>query len=160
MISNDENHNKYAVKTFEQASLNLLKEKGFIPTHIIWFNNNCSSQYKGKGTFQFISCSDIPLLKMYFGTQHGKGPADRAVGRVKAAAARVVKARQVIIQSPQEFYNFCVQKLNKNSSGTFVQEFFYINNIDRNQPIEAVTTKGSSTWHSVRSCGIPYVVES
>ena len=67
MITNDKNHDKYAVKAFEQASLNHLKEKGFVPTHIIQFHDNCSSQYKGKGTFQLISCSDVPLLKMYFG---------------------------------------------------------------------------------------------
>ena len=124
MISNDKNHDKYAVKTFEEASLNYLKEKGFTPTHIIQFNDNCASQYKGKGTFQFVSCSEIPLLKMYFGAWHGKGPADGAVGRVKSTATRAVKAQQVIIRSAQEFYSFCVEKLNKNISGTFVQKFF------------------------------------
>ena len=160
MISNDKNHDKYAVKTFEEASLNYLKEKGFTPTHIIQFNDNCASQYKGKFTFQFVSCSEIPLLKMYFGAQHGKGPADGAVGRVTFAATRAVKAGQVIIRSAQEFYSFCVEKLNKNTSGTFVQKFFYIDNIDRTQTIEAVTTKTSSTWFSVRSCGAPYVIES
>ena len=41
-----------------------------------------------------------------------------------------------------------------------MQKFFYVDNINRNQPIEAVTTTGSKTWHSVRSCGVPYVVES
>ena len=71
-----------------------------------------------------------------------------------------MKAQQVIIRSAQEFYSFCVDKLNKNTSGTFVQKFFYIHNIDRNQTIEAVTTKTSSTWFSVRSCGVPYVIES
>ena len=160
MISNDKNHDKYAVKTFEEASLNYLKEKGFTPTHIIQFNDNCASQYKGKGTFQFVSCSDILLLKMYFGARHGKSPADGAVGRVKSAATRAVKAWQVIIRSAQEFYTFCVDKLIKNTTGTFVQKFFYIDNIDRNQTIEAVTTKSSSIWFSVRSCGLPYVIES
>ena len=63
MITSNKNHDKYAVKTFEEISLNHLKEKGFLPTHIIQFNDNCSSQYKGKGTFQFISCSDIPFSK-------------------------------------------------------------------------------------------------
>ena len=160
MITSDKNHDKYVIKTFEEVSLNHLKEKGFIPTHIIQFNDNCASQYKSKGTFQFISCADIPHLKMCFGARHGKGRADGAVGRVKAAATRAVKARQVIICSAQEFYNFCEAKLNKNSTGTFMQKFFYIDGIDRNQPIEAVTTKTSSTWHSVRSCGVPYVIES
>ena len=160
MISDDKNHDKYAVKAFEQASLGHLKEKGFTPTHIIQFDDNCSSQYKSRGIFQFVSYSDVPKLKMYFGARHGKGPADGAVGRVKAAAARAVKSRQFLIRSAREFYNFCKEKLNKNTSGTFVQSFFYIEDIKRHEPIVAVTTKTSSTWHSVRSCGIPLVVEA
>ena len=61
--------------------------------------------------------------------RHGKGPADGAVGRVKAAAARAVKSRQFLIRSAPEFYNFCKEKLNKNTSGTFVQSFFFIEDI-------------------------------
>ena len=67
VISSDKTHDEYAVKAFEEVSLNYLKEKGFTPSHIIQFNDNCAGQYKGKGTFQFISCSQIPTLKMYFG---------------------------------------------------------------------------------------------
>ena len=78
MISDDKNHDKYAVKAFEQASLDHLKEKGFTPTHMIQFNDNCLSQYKSRGIFQFVSYSDVPKLKMYFGARHGKGPADGA----------------------------------------------------------------------------------
>ena len=160
MISSDKLHDKFAVKTFEETSLSALNAKGFVPTHIIQFNDNCSSQYKGKGIFKFVSHSEISKLKMYFRARHGKGPADGAVGRVKAAATRAVKLRQVLIRSAQEFYNFCKEKLNKNTSGTFVQDFFYIDNIKRDERISAVTTKTSSTWFSVRSCGIPLVVEA
>ena len=56
MITNDKNH-KYADKTFEQPSLNHMKEKGFVPTDIIQFNDNCSSQYKGKGIYFLFRCS-------------------------------------------------------------------------------------------------------
>ena len=48
MISNDKNHDKYAVKAFEHASLNYLKEKGFSPTHIIQFSNNCASHIRAR----------------------------------------------------------------------------------------------------------------
>ena len=89
------NHDKYAVKMFEDMSLSALKAKGFVPTHIIQFNDNCASQYKGRGTFHFLSHSQILKWKMYFGARHGKGPADGAVGRVKAAATRAVKAQQL-----------------------------------------------------------------
>ena len=44
---------------------------------------------------------------MYFGARHGKGPADGADGRVKAAATRAVKSWQVLIRSAEEFYTFC-----------------------------------------------------
>ena len=160
MITGDKSHDKFAVKTFEEMSLNALKKKGFVPTHIVQFNDNCAGQYKGRGTFQFLSYSDVPKLKMYFGARHGKGPADGAVGRVKAAATRAVKSRQVLIRSALEFYSFCKQKLNNNTSGKFVQEFFYVDTINRDEPITAVTTKSSSTWYSVRSCGIPLVLEA
>ena len=66
MISSDKNHDKYAVKTFEDMSLSALKAKGFVPTHIIQFNDNCASQYKGRGTFHFLLYSQILKLKNVF----------------------------------------------------------------------------------------------
>ena len=75
---------------------------------------------------------------MYFGARHRKGPVDGAV-----------KSRQFLIRSAWEFYNFFNEKLNKHTSGTFVQSFFYIKDIKRDEPIVAEVTKTSSTWHSV-----------
>ena len=97
MISDDLKHDKYAVKAFEEASLKHLKDKGFVPTMIIQFCDNCSGQYKSKGPFQFIFESQIPTLQMFFGAHHGKGPTDGAVGRIKSAATLAVHARKVII---------------------------------------------------------------
>ena len=76
----------------KKATLNHLKEKGFVPTQIIQFCNNCGGQYKSKGPFQFISESGIPTVHMFFGAHHGKGPADGVVGRMKSAVKRAVKA--------------------------------------------------------------------
>ena len=67
IIFPDKHHEKYDVIAFEQESLKHLKENSFVPTHIIQFNDNSSGQYKGKGTFQFVSFADIPTFKMYFG---------------------------------------------------------------------------------------------
>ena len=92
MISDDLKHNKYAVHAFEKATLNHLKEKGFVPTQIIQFCDNCTEQYKSKGPFQFIYESGIPTVHMFFGARHGKGSADGVVGRMKSAAKRAVKA--------------------------------------------------------------------
>ena len=69
------------------------KSKGVVPNYLVIFSDNCSRQYKGKGTFQFHSESESPLLHMFFGARHGKGPADGAVGRIKNAAMRAIKSR-------------------------------------------------------------------
>ena len=111
MISDDLTHDTFAVKKFEALSLQHLKSKGITPRYIVIFSDNCKSQYKGKGTFQFHSESDVPLMHMFFGARHGKGPADGAVGRVKHAAWRAIKSRQVVIKEAQDFYKFLCFKI-------------------------------------------------
>ena len=61
MISDDLTHDKFAVKKFEALSLQHLKSKGITPRYIVIFSDNCKSQYKGKGTFQFHSESDCSI---------------------------------------------------------------------------------------------------
>ena len=162
MISDDGNHDKFAVQRFQDVSLQHLKEKGINPDHIVIFSDNCKRQFKGRGTFQFHSQSQTPLMHMFFGARHGKGPADGAVGRVKYAAWRVIKSRQAIIRNAKEFFNFCVEKFarNDNNDRNFIQKFFYVDDIDRDSTeITAETTKGSDSWFSVCSTGTELVLE-
>ena len=76
MISDDLKHDKFAVCAFKKSMLNHLKAKGFVPSQIIQFCDNCARQYK----------------RMFFGTCHGKGSADGVVSRMKSVAKRAVKA--------------------------------------------------------------------
>ena len=92
MISDELNHDKFAVRKFEELSLQHLKSKGIAPKFNVIFSDNCKSQYKGRGTFQFHSESDTPKMHMFFGARHGKGPADDVVGHVKHAAWREIKS--------------------------------------------------------------------
>ena len=94
--------------------LNHLKEKGFVPTQIIQFCDNCEGPYKRKGPFQLISESGIPTVHMFFGACHGKGPADGVVGRMKSAAKRDVKAQRAVIRNAFEFAQFCKQEFKHN----------------------------------------------
>ena len=163
MISDDLHHAKFAVRKFKEMSLLHLRSKGIIPRFVVIFSDNCSSQYKGYGSFQFHSESDIPMLHMFFGARHGKGPADGAVGRVKHAAWRAIKSRQVIIKNALDFFHFCQSKF-KNSDGSFIQKFFYIQKTDIEKDrltteIKATTTKGSNSWYSVRSTGTNLILE-
>ena len=146
MISDDLSHDKFAVKKFEELSLQFLKPKGINPKYIVMFSDNCKSQYKGRGTFQFHSLSEIPIMHMFFGARHGKGPTDGAVGQVKYAAWRAIKSRQVVIKGPKDLYEFCVSKFAGNQDGNFIQKFFYVDNIDRKSvAITATTMKGSDS---------------
>ena len=126
MISNALLHDKFAVKKFHDLSLQHLKKKGIHPKYVVIFSDNCKSQYKGKGTFQLHSTSQTPLMHMFFGARHGKGPADGAVCCVKHAAWRGIKSRQVIIRNAKDFFDFCVQKFgrNENNDSHFIQKYF------------------------------------
>ena len=106
IISNDLNHDKHAVKAFEQASMKELQRSGFKPSHIMQFCDNCSSQYKSKGPFQYIANAVIPTIRNYFGSNHGKGPSDSATGRVKSAIVRARNARVSELKNAHEVFEF------------------------------------------------------
>ena len=95
MLSDDLLHDKFAVRVFEKTTMDHLRAKGIVLKQIIQFCDNCAVQYKSKGPFQFISESNIPTVWLFFGAHHGKGPADRVVGRTKAAARRAVKREKL-----------------------------------------------------------------
>lgn len=158
MISDDLKHDKFAVKAFEKRCLQHLKNKGFVPRQIIQFCDNCAGQYKSKGPFQFISAAGIPTIRMFFGARHGKGPADGAVGRIKRGVTLSIKARQTVIRNAEEFYEFCLTKFEKNhyreeEGQVFLQEFFYVTDIERTEDIVAVTCVHTRSFYSIRSTG-------
>ena len=87
------------------------------------------------------------------------------MGRIKAAARRAVKSRKAIIGNAEEFTNFCKEKFEKNAfkpegEQHFMQEFFYVTNIDRCKKIEAVTTAHTRSFFSICSTGNFCVIEA
>ena len=164
MLTDDLRHDKFAVREFECKTLAHLKKKEFTATKIIQFCDNFLGQYKSKGPFQFISEAGIPMIRMFFGVCHGKGPADDAVGRIKSAAKRAVKARQVVIRKAKDFTEFCQSKFHNNNYNpllkqTFLQEFFYVDNIERDEEIGAVSCPNTRSFYSIRSTGEFCVIE-
>ena len=51
MVSDDLNHDKFAVRKFEELSLQHLRSKRLSPRLNVIFPDKCKRQYKGKGTF-------------------------------------------------------------------------------------------------------------
>ena len=171
MISDDLNHDKFAVKKFEDTSLENLKESGFEPTCVIQFCDNCSRQYKSKGPFQYISTSGVPTMRSYFGANHGKGPSDAATGSVKKTLALGRKSRRYELRTALEVYNYLrhvfeqrAQEKEQLAVATgkcvhYKQKVFYVTDIQRTDPIVAVTTKTSKRFSTIRSTGHDFIVE-
>ena len=170
MISDDMVHDKFAVKKFEDISIDHLKKQGFDPTCILQFCDNCSRQYKSKGPFQYISTSGIPTMRSYFGANHGKGPSDSATGRVKKALNLGRKSRSYELRNAQEDYSFLKSTFEKNAEKCkeenphkcehFKQKVFFVTDIDRSDPMVAVTTKTSKKFQTIRSTGNNFIVEA
>ena len=165
MLSDDLLHDKFAVRAFEKTTMDHLRAKGIVPKQIIQFCDNCVGQYESKGPFQLISESNFPTVWLFFGARHRKGPADGVVGRIKAAARRAVKSRKAIIGNAEEFTNFCKEKFEKKTfkpegEQHFIQEFFYVTNINRHKKIEAVTTAHTKSFFSICSTGNFCVIEA
>ena len=172
IISDDLLHDKFAVRDFEKASVNNLIASGFTPTCIIQFCDNCSSQYKSKGPFQYISMSDIPVARNYFGANHGKGPSDAATGRVKMALTKARKSRKHELRTAREVYDYLKVKFaqweqdrlkkaeRRKTCMHFFQKVFFVTDVDRSESISAVTTGKSSKFSCVRSTGTDFIVEA
>ena len=150
--------------------MKLLEKSCFKPSHVLQFCDNCASQYKSKGPFQYIANSDIPTIRSYFGSNHGKGPSDSATGRVKSAIVRARNARICELKNAQEVFEFLQHKFQqweerrtKQKPGKcihFFQKALFVTDIDRAEKIDAVTTTGSSNFSTVRSTGIPFIIEA
>ena len=98
ILTNDLKHDKFAVAEFQKLSLKYLSKQGFKPDKTIQFCDNCSGQCKSKGPFELITQSEIPVLRCYFGSHHGKGPADGAIGCAKNAVDNARKSGEAIIR--------------------------------------------------------------
>ena len=70
------------------------------------FCDNCSSQYKSKRPFQYISNADIPTIQNYFGSNYGKGPSDSATGRVKSVTVRARNAWVSELENAHKAFEF------------------------------------------------------
>jgi hypothetical protein len=140
-VSDDRKHDHVIVKKFEAAVENHFAKKNLIFDNIVQFTDQCPGQYKSKTSFKNISSSKIRKQRIYFGTRHGKGPADGACGRVKRAVDQAVMARQTEAKDAKDFFQFCKNSLEKDN-GMFQQHFYWISKFKRPKQISSSDTKG------------------
>ena len=156
MASDDRIHDAYASKAFlDQAMAHLEKKK--IKVHkLIIFSDNCSAQYKCKRWFAVLSkVAPKEIEHHYFGENHGKGPADGCIGRLKRELDLAVRTDQASkIKGAKSLVEYCTDKLSltKPQDGMcthYQRSFFNVEQIDRSQTINMNPIAGIRSYHMI-----------
>ena len=130
VLSSDTKHDLFSAEAFTQQAIDMLAlktEQEF--KSIIRFSDTCASQYRSKNTFHMLSNKSLPTTYVYFGANHGKGPADGALATVKSLTTRNVKGGNVIIRNTKEWFQFCEAELTVKKPG-YTRMFLYVEEVD------------------------------
>ena len=160
-FSEDLKHDPFAVKSYEEATENYLRKIGVRVNCIFQWSDNCTYQYKSKYTFDILSQSVTPKMRNYYGAKHGKSAADGIIGRLKMKIDQEVRSGTTL-ETTEQLYNYCINKLETQSTvgcQHYRRHYILINEIPRPERNEPVTVTETMKIHSVRSTGIPGVIE-
>ena len=162
-FTEDLKHDSLAVKTFEDAAENYLRSIG-IPVNVIFqWSDNCSNQYKLKYAFDILSTSATPKMTNYYGEKHGKSAADGIIGRLKMKIDQEIISGTVTLDTTDDLYNYCINKLETPPTigcQHYRRHYILIEEIPRpKRTAEPSRVMDTLKIHSVRSTGIPGVVE-
>ena len=162
-FTEDLKHDSLAVKTFEDAAENYLRSIG-IPVNVIFqWSDNCSNQYKSKYAFDILSTSATPKMRNYYGEKHGKSAVDGIIGRLKMKIDQEIRSGTVTLDTTDDLYNYCINKLETPPTvgcQHYRRHYILIEEIPRpKRTAEPSTVMDTLKIHSVRSTGIPGVVE-
>ena len=100
-LSDDLQHDAEAVQAFTEICKESMLQRDVIKREI-QFTDGCVSQHKSRVPFYHISKSaeeGFPIERTFFGSRHGKGPADGLGAVCKQFATRAGKARGLLIQN-------------------------------------------------------------
>lgn len=160
IISDNLQHDNHAVKYYTEMAIKYLTEtRNLKVTKITQFTDGCAQQYKSCKAFHDVSTMQIPTTRSFFGSRHGKGPADGIASIVKSAATRAVKSGRVSIPSAQALFDFCEQELTtsqteKHEHNTQIRKFLFVPaTAVPVEKVEAETLSGTQQLHCVQSTG-------
>lgn len=166
VISDDPKHDADAVQVFTERVLTYFEEEGITVKNIIQFTDGCGVQYKSRKPFQHISESEKSLTRSYFGSRHGKSPADGIAAVIKKKARSDVKTGTIVIDDARSFFDHMKEtKTRKDHSHSHKNsdwKFIYVSSqeIERTEvPSELHTINGTHHLHSVASVEKPGMVK-
>jgi hypothetical protein len=157
-VTDDKTHDAHAVYAFVQVAIKHLIENRVPVKKIYQFTDNCAMQYKSYLCFDYLSQSQIPTERHYFGSEHGKGPGDRLVGTTNRDLDIATRSRQCDLSNAREMHAFCDGFLTKKSDDPdkcehYLRYYYLVESIDRLFVSLAGTVAGTQGFHTVRSCG-------
>lgn len=114
VVSDELQHDKYAVWAFLNAILTDLKMEYPQLRRTKIFSDGCVAQFKNKYTISNLCFfqEDFQLICEwnFFATSHGKGAVDGIGGLIKSKVWHQVKSRKVVVNSALDFFN-CAMNL-------------------------------------------------
>ncbi len=154
-------HDHFAVAAFVKESLRDLKERfGVWIKDIVNWSDNCGRQFKSHGPFFRLAAEPVPMTLAFFGERHGKNDSDDVTGRTKNFVNRAKASRQAVIQSAQDFFNFChdtnevLPNFDKpDKCCHYIRTFHFVDKFDNEFWIPKTGLKDTKSFHSVRSVG-------
>ena len=100
-----------------------------------------------------MSQREIPILHNYFGSNHGKGDADSAIGHLSQHVDSVVRSGVIEISDSLSLFAYCKKVLSlkpeKGMCQHYQRHFFYVSDIDRSIKSSPQTVQGTQKFHSV-----------
>ena len=131
-ITDDVVHDHNAVHRFTSCSLHFLQEKLILsaegPLKVYIFSDSCAVQYKGRGTFADLTHYALPVQRIHYGSEHGKGEAGEAdgeTGAISKSLEAAVLCRTVFIRHAADLHQWCVQNLSKDEDLS-KRTFFFV----------------------------------
>ena len=126
VVSDELQHDKFAVTAFNRAILNDAVSSGINIQELHMFSDGAGSQFKNRFILSQVAQPSLLHANLrsldwsFFATAHGKGPVDGVGGTVKRAVWRRILQEKVVVNSAHEFYQ-CAQQCCPNVCMQFVQ---------------------------------------
>ena len=132
---------------------------------IVMWSDNAGQQYKSCKVFDSLSkFKNIPVMCNYFCAKHGKAEADGAIGHLSMHLDAVVRLGSCEFTNAEEILWYCDLKFTIHTNNSemcchWQRHYFEVSSIKHDQNIDCKTVKGTLSFHSVCSVGVPGIIE-
>lgn len=150
VVSDEPRHDTETFYAFQKTFLNWFREEFKHISHIEYWSDGCSAQYKNRKLFDLLlhHVEDFGITASwnFFATSHGKGAVDGVSARMKDSARRhsLRALNEGHILDPKDFYDHCVTALPK-------MKFFYVTSED----VKAISSQSNLKARFERSVVYP-----